>query len=129
MDSSKAMGIEEQIMKAVQRVSVASVLCFLLSVPVYSHTQLSASIPADEVTLDKAPDEISLTFSAAVRLTAVAIKIDSESHSLGVDSKDPATDFLVALPELVPGEYVVQWRALSDDTHVVSGEIRFTVAS
>lgn len=116
-------------MKAIQKVIVASALSVLLSAPAYSHTRLSASVPADEVTLDKAPEEIALTFSTAVRLTAVAIEIDSESHSLGVDSKDPATDFLVALPELVPGEYVVQWRAMSEDTHVVSGEIRFTITS
>lgn len=116
-------------MTGIQKVCMAALFCFVLSVPAYSHTQLSASIPADEATLEQAPNEIALTFSAAVRLTAVSIEIESESHSLEIHTTDPATEFKVALPGLEPGAYVVQWRALSEDTHVVSGEIRFTIAS
>ena len=116
-------------MTVIRKVILATAICFALSLPAYSHTQLSESVPANEAALDQAPEEISLTFSAAVRLTAVTIEFDSESHSLDVDSKEPATDFSVGLPELVPGEYVVQWRALSEDTHVISGEIRFTISS
>jgi methionine-rich copper-binding protein CopC len=33
----------------------------------------------------------------------------------------------VALPPLTAGDYVVTWRALSDDTHVSSGTLKFSV--
>lgn len=116
-------------MTGIQKIFSAAALCVVLSVPAYAHTQLSASTPADEAQLSEAPKELSLNFSEAVRLTAVAIEYDSESHALELESEDSATEFSVALPELAPGEYVVQWRALSEDTHVITGEIRFTIAA
>jgi methionine-rich copper-binding protein CopC len=42
---------------------------------------------------------------------------------------DSAMEFAVGLPELAPGDYVVEWRALSQDSHVVTGEIRFSIAT
>ncbi len=94
-----------------------------------AHTQLSSSIPADQSTVEAAPDEVSLTFSEPVRLTAVTVQTGTGSESLEVSAAEAAEEFTVALPRLAPGEYVIEWRALSADTHVVSGEIRFTVSS
>ena len=38
--------------------------------------------------------------------------------------------FTVAIrDELAPGAYVATWRAVGADTHVVSGEIKFSVAA
>jgi methionine-rich copper-binding protein CopC len=51
-----------------------------------------------------------------------------ETDALKIELTDPATEFTVALPALAPGDHLVRWRALSADTHVVSGEIRFTIA-
>ncbi len=79
--------------------------------------------------LDAAPTQVQLSFSESVRLTAVTIASGGETTSLDVELTDPATDFAVALPELAPGEYVVEWRALSQDTHVVTGEIRFSIVT
>lgn len=116
-------------MTLIRKVLLTFGLCFLLSVPAYAHTQLSESTPTNEAVLDQAPEEIVLTFSEAVRLTAVEIDFGEDSRALDMDSTEPATDFSVGLPDLVPGEYVVQWRALSEDAHVISGEIRFTIAA
>lgn len=103
--------------------------CFLLSATALSHTQLSGSTPADEAVLDAAPAEVHLSFSEAVRLTAVTISSGDETTSLDVELADPAIEFTVELPKLAPGEYVVAWRALSQDTHVVTGEIRFSIVT
>lgn len=117
-------------MKAIGKLLLALAFCFVLTAPAYSHTQLSGSKPVDQAVLDESPDEIVLTFTEAVRLTAVAIESGSERRSLEVKITDAATEFTVSLlTELGPGEYVVEWRALSEDTHVISGEIRFTIAS
>ena len=35
--------------------------------------------------------------------------------------------FVVGVSDLSPGDYVVSWRAVGADTHIVSGEFRFTV--
>ena len=34
---------------------------------------------------------------------------------------------LVELPHMAPGVYVVRWRAVAKDGHVMTGEIPFTV--
>ena len=116
-------------MTAIQKVLMATALCFVLSVPAHSHTQLSSSVPANDALLEEAPTEIVLTFSEVVRLTAVTLEHDEESQPLEVSVADATKEFTVGLPELEPGDYVVQWRALSEDTHVVSGEIRFSISS
>ncbi len=116
-------------MTTINKVFLALALCFVLSAPAYAHTELSSSTPTDEAVLDQAPEELLLTFSEALRLTAVVIEHESDSRALDVTSMEPATDFAVALPDLAPGEYVVEWRALSEDAHVISGEIRFTIAA
>jgi methionine-rich copper-binding protein CopC len=103
--------------------------CLLLSGTAHSHTQLSSSDPSDEAVLDAAPTEVQLRFSEAVRLTAVSVTKGDETTSLDIEVAGPAAEFAVGLPELAPGEYVVEWRALSQDTHVVSGEIRFSIAT
>ena len=115
-------------MKTIRNVLTAIAAYFLLSAGAYSHTQLSSSVPADAAVLEAAPTELALSFSEAVRLTAVAIESGDESDALKIEVTDPATEFSVALPALAPGDHLVRWRALSGDTHVVSGEIRFRIA-
>ena len=108
---------------------IAAVLGLVLSLSAFAHTQLSSSVPADEAQLDAAPKELKLTFSEAVRLTAVSIDHASEKRPIELEAEAAAKEFTVALPALEPGDYVVEWRALSEDTHVVSGEIRFTITA
>jgi methionine-rich copper-binding protein CopC len=45
---------------------------------VFAHSELSSSTPADETVLQATPKELALTFSGAVRLTAVAVRSDAD---------------------------------------------------
>jgi methionine-rich copper-binding protein CopC len=41
-----------------------------------------------------------------------------------------AARFAVAVrEELAPGDYVIAWRAVGGDTHIVSGEVHFKVTA
>ena len=94
-----------------------------------AHTYLSESIPADEAVVTVAPEEIVLGFSEAVRLTAVSIRADGGAEkTLEPLPGETGERFVVGISDLSPGDYVVSWRAVGADTHVVSGEFRFTVA-
>ncbi len=67
-------------------------------------------------------------------LTAVSIapdgaQNDAEQRNLEITSKQTSEEFKLQAPGLDPGEYVVSWRAVGADTHVVTGEIRFTVSA
>jgi methionine-rich copper-binding protein CopC len=94
-----------------------------------AHAHLQASIPRDGSTLGTAPAALVLQFSEVARLTALWIeKSGGEKHKLAPLPPQPQTRIAVPLPRLDPGEYVVSWRVLGGDGHVVPGKIRFTLS-
>lgn len=100
----------------------------LVSMSVAAHTQLSSSTPADGATLNAPPDELVLTFSEPVTLTAVSVHAaDGVEHEIEALPREPAAEHAVAAPGLGPGEYSIDWRALSADTHVIDGTFTFTI--
>lgn len=96
-----------------------------------AHTTLSVTIPANGATLAEAPENLQLSFSEAVRLTALSIQQDgAEKQNLGPLPGESVKKFTVALPATVEdGEYLVSWRALAADTHVMNGEFSFAVGA
>lgn len=112
-------------MKKLMYIAVMSVFA---SAVAYAHTELSSSMPADKATLETAPQHVMLHFSEPVRLTALSIQsTDGEQQDLGPLPSDMSANFSVAAPELAAGDYVVSWRSLSEDTHVMTGEFAFKV--
>jgi methionine-rich copper-binding protein CopC len=70
-----------------------------------------------------------LNFSEAARLTALSIQKDNEpQQNLKPLSVAAAQQISVPLPQLTPGTYSVSWHVLSDDGHVMSGTLHFTLA-
>ena len=95
-----------------------------------AHTELSATVPADRAMIAEAPPEVQLTFSEPVRLTALTIQPEGAAkQSLGPLPPATTEKFTIALPALGDGHYVVSWRALSEDTHVMNGEFMFAVGA
>jgi methionine-rich copper-binding protein CopC len=96
-----------------------------------AHTALKSSSPAEGASAAAPVKEIVLEFGTDVRLTAVTLTAaDGAKQAVGDVPATIAARF--ALPvrdELGPGQYVVTWRAVGGDTHVVAGEIRFTVTA
>lgn len=96
----------------------------------HAHAHLQAAAPADGSTLTAPPSRIMLHFSEAARLTAAWIQKRGEARrKLQPLPERSAAEISVALPPLTPGHYVVSWRVLSDDGHIVPGELRFTLLS
>jgi len=107
-----------------------SVASLLFAVAVYAHAHLEESTPAEKSVLAVFPESIVLNFSQAVRLTALSIeRADGASEPIGPLPPEAGTTLAVAAPALPAGEYVIAWRALSKDNHIMSGEIHFTVAA
>lgn len=102
--------------------------------PVVRHIVLEASIPEDEAHVEGAVSEVRLFFSDAPLLRGASIRIVNASRQL-VRSRPPRADeddpkqLSVQVPEpLAPGTYVVQWRCIADDGHVMRGAFTFEVA-
>lgn len=100
------------------------------AVSAQAHTVLSASKPANEDVVTASPQELILTFSTEVRLTALSM-LDGAGHTVELGSLPDASrkEFVLAIPVLESGDYTVSWRAVGADTHVVSGEFEFVVAT
>lgn len=95
-----------------------------------AHDQLVSSTPADGETLEAAPTEAQLTFSADIEQVGIAFVLTDGSGELLDLPTVPALDgavVTVALPALEPGSYSLEWRVVSSDGHPISGTIGFTV--
>jgi methionine-rich copper-binding protein CopC len=95
---------------------------------VLAHAHLEQATPADGSIVTSAPHDLVLQFSEAARLTALWISRDGAAKDkLPALARAAQTRIVVPLPPLVPGHYVISWRALSADGHVVPGQVRFTL--
>ncbi len=109
------------------------ILCTLLlsfaAAVAQAHAHLKQAIPADGSILKTAPSAVVLRFSEAARLTAAWIQSEGGTreklHSL---PEKPARETSVALPPLTPGRYVLTWRVVGDDGHIVPGQLHFTLS-
>ena len=109
------------------RVPLIGAWLLLAASAVQAHAHLQAATPADHSVLSAAPTQLVLHFSEAARLTALAVaKAGEPAHKLALPDK-PQAQIVVPLPPLAPGDYVVSWRAVGADGHVVPGEIHFTL--
>jgi methionine-rich copper-binding protein CopC len=95
-----------------------------------AHAHLKKSSPADNSVITTSPSNLVLDFSEAARLTALSIQKGSEpEQKLKPLPTTAAQQISVPLPPLTPGTYSVIWRVLSDDGHMMSGALHFTLAA
>jgi hypothetical protein len=95
-----------------------------------AHAHLQSSSPADNSVITSSPPNLVLNFSEAARLTGLSIQKGSEPEQKLKSLPTSATaQISVPLPPLTPGAYSLSWHALSDDGHVTSGALHFTISA
>jgi methionine-rich copper-binding protein CopC len=119
-----------------QKSYVAGLLSSLLLIawPLTSnaHSHLEKSDPADKTTLSTPPKTVQLWFSDKVAAEWSKIVVTSadgkrvDQEKVAEDKNDPK-HIQVDLNTLVPGNYQVNWNAISGDGHRVKGEFSFGV--
>jgi methionine-rich copper-binding protein CopC len=111
-----------------KRLILAALAAFTFVTEAQAHAHLAGSVPANESVVTASPPSIQLRFSHAVRLTALTVEsADGERQALEGLPAEAAESLAVVAPKLAPGKYVVSWRALSKDNHVMSGKFSFTL--
>jgi methionine-rich copper-binding protein CopC len=109
---------------------VAAMAGVLFSNVAGAHAHLHVSVPANHSTVSEAPKQISLQFNEPVQLTSVTIqKGDGSATKLGPLPDAAAKDFTLAVPALEAGNYIVKWRVVSDDGHIMADKLLFSVAA
>ena len=107
-------------------------LALLTSEAAFAHAALKVAVPAVGSAVDTAPTEVTLnfseklenTFSTVIVRDAMGKRVDKgEAH---VDKVD-RTVMKVSVDPLMPGTYIVEWKALTADTHRTEGAFIFRV--
>jgi methionine-rich copper-binding protein CopC len=116
------------MMKSMQLAcALALMSCSALS---WAHTHLVKSVPAQGSTVAVAPAKFVLTFAEPAKLTTLSLQKDAEpAQKIGPLPTTPAAEISIPAPQLSPGKYVLSWRAVSNDGHVMPGKVTFTVGS
>ena len=96
--------------------------------PAWSHTKVKTSTLEDGGTYQTLPEVIDLVFAQKVGLIALSLETDNGSDILlSFDKpKGMQSHFAIPKPDLGPGAYVLKWRVMAKDGHVLNGEIAFT---
>jgi methionine-rich copper-binding protein CopC len=120
-----------EVMTMKRRLVIVAAIATLFPLLAAAHTKLTETAPANGSVVKVAPDQIMLMFSEAANLTKLTIQKagDKAVQKLGPLPKDAAAHFMIAAPKLGPGSYTLSYRALSDDNHVASGTVTFTIAT
>lgn len=112
--------------------AVALIAAILSGGAALAHPQLQASDPVSGATTTS-PKQIKITFNEAVipKFSGIEIKDKTgRTATIGKAQIDPANKKVLIVPvkeELSPGEYKIDWHAVSDDTHRVTGTYSFSV--
>jgi methionine-rich copper-binding protein CopC len=99
---------------------------------VWAHAYPAISLPADGATLKKPPREVRIQFTEGLELAFSQIVVKGptgEVVSQGKLRRLAEDTAAIDLKPLRPGNYVVEWQALSVDTHITEGVLRFTVGA
>ena len=108
--------------------ALAFVVLLLASAGALSHAHLEKATPADGSIVTAAPQSLLLEFSEPARLATLWISRDGGGRrKLAPLPQQPQQRIVVRLPDLIAGTYVVSWRAVGADGHVVPGQVRFTL--
>ena len=105
---------------------------WLLPLNVHAHAILVKADPPKDGVVGQAPKEVHLTFNDAVGNEYLALAV-VDSSGKRVDGHDAKLDFTdhaqlrATVEGLSKGTYMVRYRVLSADGHVVSGKYHFSI--
>ena len=109
---------------------IAGLVLSLAATVALAHAHLKKAVPADGAVISTAPANVVLSFSEPAHLTACWIqKGDGPKQKVTGLPTAAAADITVPLPQLDPGTYVLSWNVVGEDTHIVPGQMHFTVSA
>ncbi len=101
----------------------------LLSAAAQAHVHLHEAVPTPGGVVTGAPEALSLTFTAPVRIIKLEL-MDEDGNKLNIGFKpvtDPTETISQPLPELNAGDYDVHYVVLGKDGHKMENTYTFIV--
>lgn len=110
--------------------SLAITMLLLFTATASSHTTVAETVPKNGSVLKQSPEAVQIRFAHDARLTsAVLVGEDKQERRLDFIPKGNSESFKFPEPDLGPGRNEIRWKALSDDGHVISGSLIYTIKS
>ncbi|CAN5191388.1 hypothetical protein BH11PSE4_BH11PSE4_08980 [soil metagenome] len=116
------------------RTAVAAIAAMALTLGIaQAHPEFQSAEPAAGKS-SAPPKQIRILFNESVipQFSGIELKDQAgKAIATGKASTDPTNRKLMIVPlkdQLVPGDYKVEWHAVSDDTHKMKGSYSFGVA-
>ena len=97
------------------------------------HLKLVRSFPAADTVMATSPEKVTIELSEAVELTGASLTLAKQGGApiaLGALRREPSAPKVLradVTTTLASGGYVVSWRTMSKDGHVVKGTFGFRV--
>ncbi|MDH5480906.1 MAG: copper resistance protein CopC [Nitrosomonas sp.] len=129
------MEIKKLTIPTIKHVVILMTLMLAMLVQVKSvlaHATLVKSEPPRRATLFEAPKQVQLWFNEEIEGSYALITVlDSDKKPI-TDEKpkavpDDLKSVVLAIPEVEPGNYTVEYRVLSTDGHVVESSYNFRI--
>ncbi|HEV8543447.1 MAG TPA: copper resistance CopC family protein [Verrucomicrobiae bacterium] len=134
------MSILESNRRKFFRSAVALALGSLCALQVFAHAKLLRSTPGNKAVLTESPKTVELWFNELLEDEFNSVEIFKASEATSkerkglakqkpkVDTKD-RTHLILQLDSLPPGDYVVEYRVLSRDSHTAPGRVSFSISA
>jgi copper resistance protein C len=103
----------------------------------FAHAHMNSSDPKKDSVVEKLPSEVRLSFTEELEPSMSKIEVKNESSNEVVSEKklseQSGGDVLVAKlkspSKTMAGNYTVKWKAVSKDSHKMTGQFGFKVQS
>jgi copper resistance protein C len=121
------------VSKMASMAAVIVIAASLSSTGALAHPELQSAEPAAGAAMPTSPKQIRITFNEGVLPQFSGVEVKDQAGKVIATGKatiDPVNKKLLVVPieeSLPPGDYKVEWHAVSGDTHRVKGNYSFSV--
>ena len=112
---------------------------------VFAHSPLNSITPKNNEILSQAPEKITMIFKSEAKLIKITLEKQkntkqasmisnffSKGNGENIKIKENALMQIskkhsIELPKLTSGKYFFKWRAMSEDGHIIKGNLKFNI--
>jgi methionine-rich copper-binding protein CopC len=117
--------------KKLGRIALLGAVLALVGVPAWAHSFLVDAAPSSKDHVATSPKSLKLRFGGGVEPKYSNLTIETPDGKVlaqgAVGKPETPRELTLDSPELAPGRYIVRYRVLSTDGHIVEGNYDFTV--
>ena len=110
--------------------SIILSICLLFTATTFSlsHSVVTNSSPENGARLQVAPKHLDVSFSKPTRVVKASLTHNkNDPVKLTLSTKEPTKLIRLSPAPSATGDYVIKWRALSEDGHALKGSLQFSI--